>query len=187
MAEELQNDQLIKQIQQGNELAFEALFLSYYNQLCKYIWKYVRSMDVAKETTQDVFADVWQNRKDLDTNKNLHGLLFTLAKNKSLDTIKHQKVVEKYRDEAFDIQRMWMETTERHPRPTEETFLNEDILQAIDELPPKARQIFLLNRKEGLTYKEIAAYLNISVKTVESQMSRALKLLRTRLSHFTVS
>ncbi len=179
-------DQMIKRIQQGSELAFEALFFTYYEQLCKYAWKYVRSMEVAKEIAQDVFADVWQNRKNLDKNKNIKGLLFTLAKNRALDIIKHEKIVERYQDEASSVQKMWMASLQPY-QSGEEALINEVIGQAIEELPSRARQIFVLNREDGLTYKEIADYLNISVKTVESQMSRALKKLRASLSHLSTT
>jgi RNA polymerase sigma-70 factor (ECF subfamily) len=186
MSELLHSEQIIKQIQEGNELAFETLFFTYYNRLCKYAWKYVRSKQGAKGIVQDVFADVWQNRSGLDETKNIEGFLFALIKNRALDVIKHQKIVEKYEREIFAVQEGWNHTAEQHHRPTAETFINEDVRHAIEELPPRARQIFLLNREEGLTYKEIAAYLDISVKTVESQMSRVLKLLRKSLGNLSV-
>jgi RNA polymerase sigma-70 factor (ECF subfamily) len=187
MPELLHSERIIKQIQGGNELAFETLFFAYYDQLYKYAWKYVRSKQGAKGIVQDVFADVWQNRNNLDEAKNIKGFLFALVKNRALDIIKHQKIVEKHEGEVFAVQESWYRSTEQHHRPTAETFINEDICRAIEDLPPRARQIFLLNREEGLTYKEIAAYLNISVKTVESQMSRVLKLLRKSLRNLSVS
>lgn len=182
-------EQQVKQIRQGNELAFETLFFTHYQPLCKYTWKYVRSMEEAKGIAQDVFADVWQNRASLDENKHIKGLLFTLAKNRALDTIKHQKMAEKYENETIAAQKGWLQASGelQFNRHTEGTFVDEDICRAIQELPPGARKIFKLNREGGLTYKEIAAFLEISVKTVESQMSRALQLLRKSLKHSSVS
>lgn len=180
--------QQIEQIRRGNELAFEMLFFSYYEQLCKYTWKYVRSMEEAKGIVQDVFADVWQNRISLDETKNIKGLLFTLAKNRALDTLKHQKIVDKYEDETVVAQKMWLQSSRQQiNRPTEKTLLDDDICKAVEDLSPGARKIFRLNRERGLTYKEIAGHLNISVKTVESQMRRALKRLKHDLSDVSVS
>ncbi len=179
--------QLLKQIKQGNELAFETVFFKYYEELCKCAWKYVRSMDEAKGIAQDVFVEVWQNRKVLDASKNFRGYLFTLVKNKSLDYVKHQKVIDKYQKHVSSRQKMWKQTASRYGQATEDTLLNEHIYKAIEGLPPKVQRTFLLNREEGLTYQEVATYLNISIKTVESRMSKALKLLRARLSHLKVS
>lgn len=188
MANPYHIEQQIKQIRQGNELAFETLFFTHYEPLCKYTWKYVRSTEEAKGIVQDVFADVWQNREALDEDKHVKGLLFTLAKNRAMDILKHQKVSAKYEDETIAVQKGWSQTSGKQlNRRTEGTFMDEGICEAIQELPAGARQIFKLNREDGLTYKEIAGFLDISVKTVESQMSRALKLLRKHLAHTSVS
>lgn len=174
---------LIKKIREGDKYAFEIAFLKYYTPMCKYIWKYVRSEVLAEEIIQEVFVTVWETRFNLDPAGHLRGLLYEMARNKALDYIKHQRIVDQYISEAkqkfqgvthtpFDV-----EVSDHKP-------LVDDVGQAINELPPKARQIFKLNREEGLTYIEIAGYLDISVKTVESHMRRVLIILRERLSKY---
>src|SRR5699024_11078023 len=128
MANSYHIEQQIKQIREGNELAFETLFFTYYEPLCKYTWKYVRSMDDAKGIVQDVFADVWQNREALDEDKHIKGLLFTLAKNRAMDILKHQKIAAKYENETIAAQKRWLQTSgKQSDRHTEGTFIDEDI------------------------------------------------------------
>jgi RNA polymerase sigma-70 factor (ECF subfamily) len=174
---------LIEKIKNGHEYAFEIAFLKYYESLCRYTWKYVRSKEQAKEIAQDVFADIWEKRDLLEPNGNLKGLLYTSARYKSLDFIKHTKVVECHLAEAKIEEKDRFYATMHHERLEHECLLK-DIKEAIGDLPPKARTVYLLNREEGLTYKEIANHLSLSVKTVESRMSRGLRMLRSRLSHY---
>lgn len=184
MADSIRNESLlIKKIKRGNEYAFEITFLKYYEPMCKSVWKYVRSKELSKEIVQDVFADIWDNREDLDPGGHLRGLLFVAARNKALDYLKHKKVVQNYQEKAKKVKQEEL-YTEIHPKKSVGHSLINDVNKAINELPPKARQVFLLNREEGLTYKEIANHLSISVKTVESQISRVLKILRSRLSQY---
>lgn len=174
---------LIKKIRHGNEYAFEITFLKYYEPMCLCVWKYVRSKELSKEIVQDVFADIWENRNNLDPEGHLRGLLFVAARNKALDYLKHQKVVQNYRQETRKIKQNQFYTNIYPSDPVSASLVNE-IGEAINALPPKARKVFLLNREEGLTYVEIADHLSISVKTVESQISRVLKLLRRHLSQY---
>ena len=174
---------LIKKIREGDEYAFEIAFLKYYTPMCKYIWKYVRSEALAEEVIQEVFATVWEMRFNLDPGGHLRGLLYEMARNKALDYIKHQKIIDQYIAEAKQERKNPSRTTidfdEDNNKP-----LVDDIREAINNLPPKARRVYQLNREEGLTYKEIAAYLDISNKTVESRMRRVLQILRNRLSKY---
>src|SRR5690554_6621762 len=91
---------LIQQIREGEEYAFEIVFLKYREPLCRYIWKFVRSAALAEEIVQDVFADLWKDKDALNPSGHLRGLLFEIARNKALDHIKHQKIAEKYLIEA---------------------------------------------------------------------------------------
>ncbi|NGP89250.1 RNA polymerase sigma factor [Fodinibius halophilus] len=172
---------LIKKIREGDEYAFEIVFLKYYSPMCKYIWKYVRSEALAKEIVQEVFATVWETRSDLDPSGHLRGLLYEMARNKALDYIKHQKIVDQYLEERRKENR---KDTVEHIKVDEDPIRERDVEQAIDALPHKARLVYKLNREEGLTYKEIAKYLEISIKTVESRMRRVFQILRDRLSKY---
>lgn len=174
---------LIKKIREGDEYAFEIAFLKYYTPMCKYIWKFVRSETLAEEIIQEVFATVWETRFNLDPGGHLRGLLYEMARNKALDYIKHQKIVNQYIAETKQERKETPHTTIDFEEPDNNPFVD-DVREAINDLPPKARQVYKLNREEGLTYKEIAGYLDISIKTVESHMRRVLQILRERLSKY---
>ncbi|SHE47856.1 RNA polymerase sigma-70 factor, ECF subfamily [Fodinibius roseus] len=183
MSSEHSESLLLKKIREGDEYAFEIAFLKYYTPLCKYIWKYVRSESLAEEIIQEVFATVWETRFNLDPGGHLRGLLYEMARNKALDYIKHQKIVDQYIAEAKQERTETPHTTINFNESSKIPFVDE-AREAVNDLPPRARQIYKLNREEGLTYKEIAGYLDISVKTVESHMRRVLKILRERLSKY---
>lgn len=174
---------LIQRIKEGEEYAFEIAFLKYYTPLCRYIWKYVRTEDLAREIVQEVFTTVWETRENLDPAGHLRGLLFEAARNKALDYIKHQKIVDRYLAEA-KRQREKNIYKNIYPSETDYSAFRKAAEEAINNLPPKARRIYKLNRQEGLTYREISEYLDISVKTVESHMRRVLQILRDRLGKY---
>jgi len=175
---------LLEKIQEGDEYAFEITFLKYYAPMSKYIWKYLRSEDLAEEVVQEVFANLWNSREELDPRGHLRGLLYEMARNKALDTIKHQKVVDSYITETRKKRKGVQYNSMNYKDESNMTSFMDDTKAAIADLPPKARQVYILNREEGLTYKEIANYLGISIKTVESQMSRVLRILRGKLSKY---
>lgn len=174
---------LIQRIKEGEEYAFEISFLKYHTPLCRYLWQYVRSEELAKEIVQEVFADVWENREDLEPSGHLRGFLYEIARNKALNHIKHQKIVDQYISEAKREKKKNLIRARYHEEDDYQTF-REAIDVFICELPPRGRQIFELNRNEGLTYIEISKYLNISLKTVETHMRRALQKLRDCLSKY---
>lgn len=173
---------LLEKIKKGEEHAFEIAFLKYFNPLCQYIWKFVRSEEGAKEIVQEVFMEVWENRSNLNPSGHLRGLLFEVARNKALDYIKHQKIVCDYISEKKRQKKESVHTVYNQHNTYE--GLIEAARQAISDLPPRGRTIYILNRDEGLTYKEISEYLDISIKTVETHMRRSLNILRKRLSQF---
>ena len=158
---------------------FEQLFKKYYQPLVNFAYRYVQNVQVAEDIIHDVFVYLWNEREKLDFT-NIKVYLYNAVKNRSLKHLDRKKVESKYR--AVEIV---MQTDVNTP----ETILinkelKESITAVINELPEKRREIFCMNRFDRLTYSEIAAVLNISIKTVETQMSRALKFMRNRLSHF---
>lgn len=177
---------LIQRIIEGEEYAYEIAFLKYYTPLCQYTWKYVRSEELSKEIVQEVFTEVWEGRKSLNPTGHLRGFLFEVVRNKALDYIKHQKIVEGYLAEAKQ-QKKEIFYKNLYQEENEKQDFHEAVKEAINDLPPTGRQIFELNRNEGLTYREISEYLDISVKTVETHMRRALRKLREHLSKYAPS
>ncbi len=172
----------IRRIRDGDERAFERLFMTYYSSLVNFAFSYVRCPHRAEGVVQEVFVDCWERKDQLDPSQNIKTYLFQSVKYQSLDILKHKEVKNRYRDEL-----MSRKEPERQPefqeKSADEDFVNA-VQEAIEELPERAQQVYVLHRKEGLTYKEIAQVMEISPKTVESQMSRALKLLRNRLDKY---
>jgi RNA polymerase sigma-70 factor (ECF subfamily) len=176
MAQE-QNQLLYTKIKQGDEDAFNQVFNLYYSRLCFYADHLIHDFDLSRSIVQDVFVDLWINRENLDIRFSLKAFLFQAVKNKAMNVLKHRKVESKFlaeqkkKDEPVSVQDLM-----------EEAELNDRINSAIQELPPRCKEVFILCRFEELKYSEIAERLNISVKTVEMQISIALKKIRQKLS-----
>ena len=142
---------------------FEHHFKSLYKPLCLFALRYTDQVDDAEDIVQQAFADVWDKNRAGNVIGNLKAYLYQAVRNRSL---------------SFTSQPVNAEATEQLP-DVEDTSEEEDILRdAIDRLPPERKKIFLLSKRDGLKYQEIAEELNLSVKTVENQMSKALKALR---------
>lgn len=179
---ENEHSKLIAAIRSGNEQAFEQLFFRYYEPLVRFACHYADTRAAAEGLVQDVFASVWERRKELDPHINIQSYLYTSVKNSGLDQVRHEEVVNKYRDEVR------MELYIHHQESTGERItkkgFNEAAQKAIEALPDQTRHIYKLSRKDGLTYPEIAEVLGLSVKSIEYHMSKALQFLRKRLSDY---
>jgi len=167
-------------IKAGNEAAFEMLFNFYCQNLINFARRYVTDIQIAENIVQDVFSNVWNHRENLNPSKMIKSYLFTSVKNEALKVLRHRDVQTKSRGILLD-------SLTKDADPEQELTANEinaEVHLAIDELPVKCREIFMMNRFDGLKYAEIAEVLGISVKTVEVQMGRALKKMRKRLKPF---
>ena len=170
---------LIKKIQRGDKLAFESLFRSYYPLLCDYAQKYVKNPQAAEDQVQEVFVKIWEIRKDWNPQGTIQAYLYTAVRNQTLNYLKHKKIVDEWKqEEALSDTPSPFSPTEKRANFEE---MNKWLQEAIQKLPEKRREIFQLSRDHGLTYVEISKTLGISVKTVETQMGRSLRHLRSRL------
>lgn len=168
-------------IKSGDEHTFESLFRAQYPVLCGYARKYVEDIDQAEEIVQEMFFNFWQKKDKVEINISLEAYLFRSVRNACLNYLKHLKIREEYRLATNDEIRKKEQEVHDHVVALE---LQERIENVIDQLPPERKKIFKMSRYEELKYKEIAEKLNLSVKTVEVQMSKALKFLRLHLSDF---
>lgn len=168
----------VRQIRDGDEKAFERLFRAYCPRLVQFVCRYVGDRAVAEGLVQDVFLAVWADRRRLQADKNIKTYLYTAAKNRALKHLRHGAV---QRQSAAEVALAFP-----HPKTPEDERrqheLEKAICQAVDALPEQCRILFCMNRYDRLTYAEIAAIQGISLKTVETQMGRALKALRQRLA-----
>ncbi|MCT4589544.1 MAG: RNA polymerase sigma-70 factor [Carboxylicivirga sp.] len=175
---------LISQLQSGNKAAFEYIFKSYYDSLCLYSYRYVKDKVLAEDVVADFFERFYNKRLQLNVNVSIRSYLFTSIRNLSLNSIRDQKnnlsIDEIEPDESSDILGV---------KPKDfSSLLDEDVQAKIEEainlLPDQCRLIFQMSRFQKMKYKEISDELDISVKTVETQISRALKKLRTELKDY---
>lgn len=170
----------IENIQKGDEESFEFLFKKYFLPLTRFAWRYVNSKAIAEELVQEIFAIVWEKRKDLDTTGSVRSYLYSSVRNLSINHLNHHEIKNRY-DKQWTSQRENPEI-KFHDEIREEQIRNA-IATAIEELPQRSKMTYKLHRYDGLTYQEIAEVMEVSVKTVESQMTRTLKILRERLSY----
>lgn len=175
-------DQLAARIKLGDEQAFELLFRKYYVRLCAFANKFLNNPEEAQEIVQDVFTKIWEGRNEIDPEDSLKSYLFKIAQNLSINKLRRKKVESRY-TEIYKL--VYIEQQEFSVHESLLAMeLEENIANSIGKLPPECRKVFELSRIEGLKYKEIADTLHISVKTVEAQMSKALRSLRIELSDY---
>jgi len=156
----------------------EYLFNNYYTTLCRNAYRIVNNKEISEDIVQDVFFKLWDKRDKIVINTSLEAYLNRMVFNESISFLRKNKNFLEFSDEIEQSR------TNHEPNNTiEQKELNTIINDAINKLPPRCKTIFLLSRIEGLTYKQIAEQLNISVKTVENQMGKALKFLRKTLKY----
>lgn len=168
-------------------MSFSDLYLIYYPKLVRFAKEYVMSEEDAENITQDVFTDLWEKRESMNRIENMNAYLFRLVRNKCLDYLKHKVFEQRYAEKmqaSFEIEmNLKLQSLDRFDvsELSERNEMEKRIREAINSLPKKCRDIFLLSRMEGLKYREISERLGISVNTVECQMGIALKKLRVKL------
>jgi len=164
-------------LKDGNLWAYNELFDRYGKRLHRFAIAYLKSTENAEEIVQDVFLKIWNNRKDLSPDKSFESYLFTIAKNGILNTIRKSKSEQAYLNFAI-------------LHPGKDVLLDEELdfneleraySNAVDQLSPRRKEIFLLSRVHSLSNAEIAERMNISSKTVENQMTSALAEIRKNL------
>lgn len=174
--------ELVRRIRAGDDRALEEIFRRYYAGMCLFVRRFVHAPDVAEELVQDVFFKLWSKRDGLNDIDALKTYLYRAARNTALNHLRRRK-----------LELNWEEKEAQRGEPRsmggtdDETATDEvrrAVVAAIARLPGRCREIFLLSRDGGLTYGEIASTLGISIKTVETQMGRALKSLRLSLAKF---
>lgn len=177
---------LLAQMRAGEGNAFAVLFDRYYDALCAFAGGYTTSRTDAEEIVEDLFARLWELREQLEVRESLKSYLYTATRNRALNHMRaSHAALRRLEDARMDAAPVAM--GQPAPMLDEELQLADfarAVARAVQELPARSRQVFLLHRQHGLTYAEIAAALEISPKTVENLLGRALKQLRARLAHY---
>ena len=169
-------------------MSFSELYLMYYPKLVRFAKEFVVLEEDAENITQDVFTDLWERRDAIDHIENVNAYLFRLVRNRCLDYLKHKVFEQKYAanvQASFEIElNLKLQSLDRFDVSdiSEGNETERLVRDAINSLPKRCRDIFLLSRMKGLKYREISEKLGISVNTVECQMGIALKKLRVKLN-----
>ena len=163
--------------------AFELFFKNNFKALCGYCqYKFDIDLEASKDMVHTGFARIWENRQTISAELSVKAYLYKIVHNLCLDALKGDRVKRRH-IHALSVS-MQNETPEDHGGSVDFKKLEDAVQKSIGELPEQMRKIFELSRYEELTYAEIARQLNLSVKTVETQMGRALAKLRKKLDYY---
>ena len=178
---EIPDKGLVYLLGQRDEKAFEQVFKQHYRPLHAYAFGLLKDDAAAEEMVQNVFYKLWERTESLNITGPLGAYLYRAVHNESLNYLKHRKVRSEHSLRVSYYMDGRGESATRTVRMKE---LEEKLRSALNELPEGCRTVFQLSRFEELKYSQIAEVLGISIKTVENQMGKALKLLRSRLAEF---
>jgi len=160
----------------GDMKAFDIIYNAYSRKLFGFIYKILKTEADTKEVVQEVFIKLWENRQKITSLALFDSYLFTIAHNKSIDTIRKRLREKKYIEYIYSLQISVSENKTLDEFDYQELKQQSDLL--IEKLPQRQKEVYKLSRVEHLSYQEIAVRLNISVNTVENHMSKALQILR---------
>lgn len=171
--------ELFSKLTRDDKQSFSELFHRYYSALCLFAVRFLGDEEQSRELVQEVFVQLWEKRRQIRIHSSVKSYLFRSVKNQLINWANHQKVEQKY------LEKIMSEKIEMQPSQYYiEVDLHRKIENSINALPAKRREIFKLSREQGLSYREIAEQLKISVKTVETQMGLALQQLREALKEY---
>lgn len=170
----------IRLLKEGNERAFEQLYRKYYRGLCAFAFQYVQEKEECEEIVQDVMMWLWENRAMLYPEMSVKSLVFTMVKNKCLNSITHLQMKQRVHESLYATFEKQFEDPD--------LYLENELMALLDKsiegLPPDYRAAFKMNRFDQLTYHEIAGRMNVSAKTIAYRISQALKILRENLKDY---
>lgn len=178
---DLLENQVFTALQGGSESAIEMLFKTYYKPLCNYAYSFLNDKDEAEEVVQATFINLWDKRQSIEIQTSLKSYLYRMVRNASLNVIKHVKVKQTHAKHEMTSGEPMHEDVAQSVISSE---LEQKIYEAMKVLPEQCRLVFQLSRFEELKYSEIAEQLEISVKTVENHMGKALRIMRDQLKAY---
>jgi len=167
-------------LQRGSHHAFEKVFIFYYTKIRTFILGYVKTMADAEDLVEDIFVELWQNHESIKPEKSFDSYLFTIAKNKALNFLKRKYT-------SKNIIEMQAPPIFSHSPEEEYIALEKALLieMVVEKMPAQRKKIYQL-RQQGLTNDEIAKELETTKRNVESQVSVALKEVRSAFKHYLV-
>lgn len=173
----LEHDRIVQEIKEGNEESFRQIFHAYYERLCQYAFTLLRDMDDAEDVVQSMFLKIWEKRQTLVITHTVKSYLYKAVYHQCVNQFDHRAVRVKFQERSSVEKPTDVQQPEVFPNE-----LEENIVAAINTLPKQCRTIFMMSRYQEMKYAEIAKELNISVNTIENQISKALRILRTHFN-----
>lgn len=164
-----------------SEKVFEDVYKAHFKALHAYANSILADYEHAEEMVQQVFLKLWEKRTNIEINSSIQAYLYRSVYNESINFLKHEKVKQAH---ASFVKHTMTESSNNHHKDIDTKELEGKIRLALNKLPEQCRTIFQLSRYEELKYKEIAERLQLSVKTIENQMGKALKIMRTELAAY---
>lgn len=172
-------NEVLNRFKANEKTALDELFGLYRNRIFNFSLSYLKNEDDAYDLVQEVFIALWENRKKIDNTLNFDAFIFTIARNKVLTLFRKRLSDSKYMQY---LQENFVEYDFDVDAIIDYNELNSNYKLLVEKLPPKRREIFLLCREKGLSYKEVAAMKNISEKTIDDHMRKALEFIRANLT-----
>jgi RNA polymerase sigma-70 factor (family 1) len=172
---------IIEKIKSGDKAAFSLVFTTYYSDLVCFANTFLKNPDDSREIVQDVFTNLWSLKNDMVISKSLKSYLLKSVQNDCLDYIRHLAVKNRYSHFVLTNELLYENNTENYILCSE---LEAQISEALGQMPPDVAEAFKMNRFENLKYHEIADKLNVSIRTIEVRVGKALQLLRVFLKEY---
>ena len=169
---------IIEGLRSGRESAYRQLFDQYYQKLVVFAYKYLEDLESARDIVQEFYLYLYESRHSISIQISLKSYLYTAVKNRCLNQVKHEQVKEKHRNMRRSEENVSGPDLEEIMDAVE---LEARVYEIVSKLPDKCRQIYIMSRVDGKRNREIADELNLSVRTVETQISKALKSLKNSL------
>jgi len=157
---------------------FESLFRSEYKGMLLFAMRYLKEEEAAKEVVQEAFISLWEKRESIDPERQIKSYLSASVRNRCLNYLRDNK---RFDGRLLTLEGLYPDPSSAEHNEMELKELSKQVQDAIAELPEKCREVFTLNRFGQMKYQQIADHMQISVKTVETQMSKALSHLRSRI------
>lgn len=184
----LDDKRLLEEFKKNNLGAFEQFFKANQPPLVAYANKFLDDWEASRDIVQEVFLSLWENKDKTNITTSLRSYLFTSVRNQCVNTIKHKIVVQKHSDNALaqlrELEMSYYASESDTHSKLYETEIGKKIEETINDLPEQCRITFELSRFEGLKSQEIAKKMEVSVRTVETQIYRALKVLKESLKDY---
>jgi RNA polymerase sigma-70 factor, ECF subfamily len=180
----LNENNLVSDILQGDKSAFSLIFRHYYADMVLFAHTFVKDQAVSEEIAQEAFVKLWENRQTIVITSSLKSFLLKSIQNRCLDHLKHSVIKNRYESSVLQNNCILENDTENYVLYSE---LQDGLEKAIGQMPEEISSVFRMNRFEGRTYAEIARDLNVSVRTIEVRMGKALTFLRKNLKDYLVT